>query len=187
MERQQVLLKECKRKKEFLLLLEKKEEELWHQQQQVSSVNETTNLTNDKTNDGYGYYRGVGGKGSSMGFKLPNLPVYLSDGKTEDEEDGKDDKESNLHPLAGFSNNKNNPQDQQQLRQQQQQQGYHQAIQQTMTSTPPPHPGVNGGAGQPYYIIPEGQQQQQQPPPLHLSNKDPYQNYQQQYPHYLQQ
>jgi hypothetical protein len=127
MERQRIILEERERKKEFLLSLKKKGEEVQSKQQQVYHFDETTDLTNDETDDGYGYYGGVGGGGCGMGFELPNLPVYLSDGETEEEEDDEDDSESNLHPPAGSSSTRNNYQDPQQ--QHQKQKGYHQAMQ----------------------------------------------------------
>jgi hypothetical protein len=170
MERQRIILKERRREREFLLSLEMKEKEAPPRQQE-SNFDEAADVTDDETDDGYGHYGGVGGGGSSMGFELPNLPVYLSDGETEDEDDDGD---------RNF---------QQHQQQQRQQQGYHRPMQHNMASPTPPPPGVDVGAiiGQQSYNFPEVHQgQSQQPPPPHLSNKGTFQHYLQQYPNYLQ-
>lgn len=187
LERQQIIHEERGRKNEFLIFFENKEEELWLQQKRAFHFDESTDLTDDETDDAHGYYGGIGGgSSSSVGFELPNLPVYLSDGETEEDEENEDYKKRGLDQTAGSPIDIRNHQEQQQH----QQQGCPQATQQNMMCVSPSlRCGlVSGVIGQLYYNSHEArqghnQQQWQQSPSFHMSNEGNHQKYLQQYLH----
>ncbi|KAL7429931.1 hypothetical protein ACHAXH_002289 [Discostella pseudostelligera] len=213
LERQRIIREEQERRKELVeqqqrrrqqqqqqeqLQLQQQRQQIQTQQQSQhqlkSQFDETaaSDFTDDDTDDTDGYYGG--GYGGSGGFELPNLPVYLSDGETDDfseEMEGSDPVPP--PPPPKFANPPGiNAQQHNQQQQQQQQHGFQQGIQPKMHPPPPGRMGQNSrGMSQPYYIHPEQQQAQnqvgQQSPTQYESSNGPYQNYRQQYPPYLQQ
>mmetsp|Transcript_6820 Transcript_6820/g.15077 ORF Transcript_6820/g.15077 Transcript_6820/m.15077 type:complete len:1260 (-) Transcript_6820:80-3859(-) len=177
-QRQRIIREERERKE--LVELRRKQAEVINrqrQQQQYEQQNggqekqffhfeETSDFEDDTDTDG-------------MGFELPNLPVYLSDGETDDFSEESDElpkmqQRPPPRPIRQLNNNYSpqNPQ----------QQEYR---------MPDPSMGQNNNMPQqPYQYahpgIQQQSQQQQQPPPQQRTNT-PYPNSYQQYPPYSQQ
>jgi hypothetical protein len=208
LERQQIVQEERERKREFTLLVNqhnvneefRPQQIQQHQQQASLNTEEGTEITDDDTDDAYGYYS----KKSSMGFELPNLPIHLSDGEnTEDDEEEEENNNNDSQIVSGSSSSSLGDrkiyEEQQQPQPQQQQpnqqlQGYPRVMQQQkMTHIPPPPLGAAVGSimnQSPYYNTPQAQAwQQQSSPSFHVSNSkannyQSSQQQQQQYPQY---
>ncbi|KAL3756468.1 hypothetical protein ACHAWU_009862 [Discostella pseudostelligera] len=212
LERQRIIREEQERRKELVEQQQRRrqqQEQLQlqqrqRQQQQIQAQQQSqqqlkpqfdetaaSDFTDDDTDDTDGYYGG--GYGGSGGFELPNLPVYLSDGETDDFSEEMEGSDPSPPPLSSkFANPPGINAQQHNQQQQQQQHGFHQGMQPKMHPPPPGRMGQNSrGMSQPYYIHPEQQQAQnqvgQQSPTQYESSNGPYQNYRQQYPPYLQQ